>query len=259
MSRYGNLERRIGAAIIVKSDKTQIKDYLLGRLPEADEADFELRLLSDPSLGEEFDTLVDEITDEYLQGELPDDERQRVQQYFLSSPERQKKLEFATELLRRAGARENKETRPSFLERIAAFWRQQSFAQAATTVAAVIIVVGIIFVLTRDNSQYLALNLAISTAERAEGPATERVKLPSNTGLKIVLTIPESARGAKDYRAQLASGTDLEIIDRTDQTVTVKVPAKLLRPGPYAIQLSKIKPDNTPERITGSYYFAIEQ
>ena len=258
MSRYGNLERRIGAAIIVKSDKTEIKDYLLGRLPEADEADLELRLLSDPSLGEEFDTLVDEITDEYLQGELPDDERQRVQQYFLSSPERQKKLEFANELLRRAGVREKKETRPSFQERIAAFWRQQSFAQVATTVAAVIIVVGIIFVLTRDNSQYLALNLAISTAERAEGPATERVKLPSNTGLKIVLTIPESARGAKDYMPRLATGTELEIVERTDNTVTVKVPAKLLKPGAYAIQLSKIKPDNTPERITGSYYFAVE-
>ncbi len=227
-------------------------------MPEADEEQFEERLLSDAAFGEEFDTVVDEITDEYLRGELPDDERQQVQQYFLSSPERQKKLEFAAELLRRADKRGKKEPRPSFVQQIAAFWRQQSFAHVAMTAAAIIIVAGIIYVLTRDNSQYLALNLAISTADRAEGPETTPVKLPSNTGLKITLKIPESARGAKDYVPRLLGGTDLEVIDRTDQTVTVKIPAKLLRPGPYAIQLSKVKADNTPERITGSYYFAVE-
>ena len=131
----------------------------------------------------------------------------------------------------------------------------------ATTAAAVIIVAGIIYVVTRsDNQNYLALNLAISAAERADGPEAERVKLPPNTGLQITLTIPESARGAKDYVARLAggNGTDLEIAERTDKTVTVKVPAKLLRPGTFAIQLSKVKPDNTPERIPGNYYFAVE-
>src|SRR5262249_10294650 len=142
------------------------------------------------------------------------------------------------------------DVRPSFFEQIAVFWKRQSFAHVAMTAAAVIIVAGIIYILTKDNSTYLALNLEISTAERAEGAAAVPVKLPPDTGLKITLTIPESARGAKDYVPRLGgSGTDLEIVGRTDKTVTVKVPAKLLKPGPYAIQLSKVKPDNTPERI----------
>jgi hypothetical protein len=233
---------------------------LLGRLPEADEEQFELRLLSDSAFGEEFDTVVDEITDQYLSNELTDDERERVQQYFLSSPERQHKLEFAAELLRRAEAERGpkKDARPGLLDQIAAFWQRQSFAQVAMTAAAVIIVAGIIYVLTRDNSTYLALNLAISTAERAEGSAAQPVKLPPNTGLKITLTIPESARGAKDYVARLAGGNDLKIEQQTPETLTVTIPAGSLTPGTYAIQLFKVKADNTTERIPGNYYFAVE-
>ena len=84
------------------------------------------------------------------------------------------------------------------------------------------------------------------------------MKLPPNTGLEMTLTIPESARGAKGYVARLANGNDLEIDKQTEKTVTVKVPPALLKPGTDAIQLSKVKPDGTEERISGSYYFAVE-
>ena len=215
-------------------------------------------MLSDPAFGEEFDTVVDEITDDYLQNELSGDERERVEQYFLSNTERQNKLEFAAELLRRAESERGKkvtEPRPGFFEQISAFWRRQSFAQVAMMAAAVIIVAGIFYILTRDNANYLAMNLEITAAERNEGAATQPVKLPPNTGLRITLTIPESARGAKDYVAQLGDGTGLEIDERTEKTVTVKVPPALLKPGTYAIKLSKVNPDG---RISGSYYFAVE-
>src|SRR6185295_10941700 len=120
---------REGAAIEVKSDKNEVREYLLGQLPEADEERFELRLLSDPALAEEFDIAVDEITDEYLQNELPRNERKRVEKYFLSSTERQNKLTFASELLQRAeSGRGKKVARPGALEQIMAFWRQPSLA-----------------------------------------------------------------------------------------------------------------------------------
>jgi len=218
-----------------------------------------LRLLSDPAFGEEFDTIVDEITDDYLQQELPDDERERVEKYFLNTRERQNKLEFAAELLRRAEServRQVKEVRPGLFERLAALLREPSFARVAMTMASVVVVVGIVLILTRDNSNYLSRNLTISTAERNEGAAAERVKLPPNTGLKLTLTIPEDARGAKSYEAKLSSGTDLKIESTTATTVTVIIPPDSLPPGTYAIQLFKV--NNSPERIHGSYYFAIE-
>jgi hypothetical protein len=233
-------------------------------LAGAEEEQFELRLLSDPAFSEEFDIVVDEITDQYLTNDLPEDERQRVRQYFLSTPDRQKKLEFATALLRRAETERGRDVpeedvRPGFFEQIAAFWRRQSFAQVAMTMAAVIIVAGVIYVLTRSNNKnYLALNLTISTAERAEGAAVQRVKLPADTGLRIALAIPEGARGAKGYVARLAGGSDLQIEQHTQEAVTVIIPAGSLTPGAYAIQLSKVKPDDTKERIPGNYYFAIE-
>ena len=267
VDRYGDIPRTgypsgkipEGASIIVKIDKNEIRQFLLGRLPEAEEEQFELRLLSDPAFGEEFDTIVDEITDDYLQQELPDDERERVEKYFLSTTERQTKLNFAAELLRRAEserARQVKEVRSNLFERLAALWRQQSFARAVMTAASVVVVVGIIYVVFRpDNTNYIPLSLTINTAERNEGAAAVPVKLPANTGLKLTLTIPEDARGAKSYVARLSSGTDLKTELTTPATVTVIIPPGSLPPGTYAIQLSKISPDG---RISGSYYFAIE-
>ena len=215
-------------------------------------------MLSDPELGEEFDTIVDEITDEYLQKELPDDERERVEKYFLSSTERQNKLEFAAELLRRAELRrDDKETRPSVLEQITAFFRQPSFAPIAT-LAVVVIVAGLLFFQLRPTANDQALSLTINDAERAEGVPPEHVKLPPNTGLKITLKIPESARGADDYKAKLVRGSDLEIEQRTAEAVTVIIPPGSLTPNTYAIQLSKVKPDKSLDRSPGSYYFAVE-
>ena len=213
-------------------------------------------MLSDPAFGEEFDTVVDEITDEYLKNELTAEEREHIEKYFFSSVERQKKLAFAAELLDRARKHER---RPTLLAQIAAFFKQQSLTHVALTAAALLIVAGIFIYFSTRPATYLALNLTISTAERAEGAAAQTVKLPANTGLKIMLTIPESARGAKDYAARLAgANTDLPVDQRTDQTVTVVIPAGSLTPGTYAIQLSKLKPDNTHERVPGSYYFAVE-
>ena len=245
-----------GAAIIVKSDKTEVREYLLGRLADADEEQFELRLLSDSEFAEEFDIVVDEITDEYLQNDLPADERERVEKYFLSSNERQVKLQFAAELLGRAKSRPV--PRPGFFEQIAAFWRQQSYARVALVAAAVIIVAGIIILWPKSTTTYLAVNLTISTAERAEGPAVQHVKPPPNAGLKITLTIPENARGAKGYVVKLVGGSDLTIEQQTPEAVVVTIAPGSITPGTYAIQLSKIKPDNTRERIPGSYYFAVE-
>ena len=216
----------------------------------------ELRLLSDPEFAEEFDIVVDEITDEYVQNELSGDERERVRKYFLSSTERQNKLEFAAELLGRA--KSSRVTRPGVWEQIAAFWRQPSFAQVALTATAVIIIAGIAIYFATRPATYLTLNLTISTAERAEGAVPQRVNLPPNAGVKLVLTIPESARGANRYAAKLVGGSELKIEGQTPDTVTVTVPPGSITPGTYAIQLSKIKSDNTTERIPGSYYFAVE-
>jgi len=228
-----------------------------------------LRLLSDPALGEELDTIADEITDDYLNNDLSDDERERVEKYFLSTTERRNKMEFAAELLRRAESnRRNKEvpekdSRPTFFEQAAASWRRPYFAQAALALV-LIVVAGVTYSLvTSDRSQkYVAVDVAVSNANRAEGPAPTKVKVPPGDGLKINLTIPEDARGAHDYEVTLLGeyvNKTLMIDQRTEQTLTVTIPPEALTPrGSYAIQLTKIKPDGTKERVPDSYLLRVE-
>lgn len=206
--------------------------------------------MTDPAFGEEFDTVVDEITDEYLQNELSEEERERVEQYFLSSTERQSKMEFAAELLRRA--KDKKDVKPGVFEQIAAFFRHPSFA---LTAAAVIVVVGVIyFVGSRNNpTNYVTQNIEISAADRAQGAEPVKMKLPPNTGARLTLTIPANWRGGTEYLAKLAGDGELKIEQRTEQAVTVTIPAGQLRPGPYAIQLFK-----DTQRIPGSYFFTVE-
>ena len=64
---------------------------------------FELRLLTDPAFGEEFDTIVDEITDEYVGNELQGEERKRLNS-ILRSTERQNKGEIRAEPVARTGS-----------------------------------------------------------------------------------------------------------------------------------------------------------
>ena len=53
-----------GIVTIKKDQENEIRRYLFGQLPEADEEVLELLLLTEPAFVEEFDTVVDEVTDQ---------------------------------------------------------------------------------------------------------------------------------------------------------------------------------------------------
>lgn len=232
-----------------------------------------MRLFADPVLVEEFDTVVDELTDQYIQNELQGEDRERVEKYFLNTNEGQQKLAFASELLRHASEARGQQalaakvtkSRPSLWEQLAAFWKKQSFAPLALTAAALVLAIGLYFVVLRPSNpnwaNYPALSLTISTADRAGGSSAAHVQLP-DSGLKINLNIPEPAKDAQDYRVKLISGDgtvrDLEIKERKEQTLTVAVPADSLTRGAYVVQLFKVNPGGAEERVRGSYYFDIE-
>src|SRR5689334_6338099 len=92
-------DHRRGVINIDNNKKNEVRRYLLGQLGEADEERLELQLLTDPAFGEQFDTIVDEITDQYVNGEFQGEECKRVQRYFLKSPERRAKAQFAAALI----------------------------------------------------------------------------------------------------------------------------------------------------------------
>ena len=251
-----------GVVTITNEKENEIRRYLFGQMPEADEESLELRLLTEPAFVEEFDTVVDEVTDQYVRKELTDGERKGFEESYLTTPEGRQKVRFTSELLERADAERGAAAEvgaPGFFDRVRAFWQVQSLRVAAITAAVVIIAAGA-YLISFPSKDYATLSLAISTAKRGEGPAPSKVKIESGVpGVEVTLAIPEKEKGAKDYRVTLVSGDEsehaLEIEKRDEQTLTIKIPASLLSPGQYAIQLSRLNPD---ARIPGNYYFNVE-
>lgn len=252
-----------GVTTISKDQENEIRRYLFGQLPDADEERLEIRLLSEPSFVEEFDTVVDEVTDQYVHDELQGSERKGFEESYLRTAQGRRKLRFTSELLDRAANRDvpGPVIQPGFFDRVRAFWQVQSLRLAATA-AALAMIAGGYYLTLRPAMNYATLALSISTANRGEGPSPQKVKLESGVpGVEVNLAIPEQAKGAKDYSLKLVSGdgtlNDLQIEKRDEQTLTVKIPASLLSRGQYAIQISRLDA-GTVTRIPGNYYFNIE-
>lgn len=255
-----------GVATISKDQQNEIRRYLFGQLREADEESLELRLLTEPEFVQEFDTVVDEVTEQYVRNELDGSERKSFEKSFLTTVQGQQKVRFTSELLDRATAERGSaivtpSPEPGFFDRMRAFWQLQSLRLAAIA-AAIAMIAGGAYLALRPAMNYATLALSISTANRGEGPVPGKVKLESGVpGVEVNLAIPEHAKGANDYRVKLVGGEsdqDLQIEKRDDQTVTVKIPASLLKRGQYAIQMSRLNPDGSYSRISGNYYFNVE-
>src|SRR6185436_11065760 len=81
-----------------RNDLIMIRQYLLGQLEEGQQQVIEQRLLTEDDLFEELEVAEDELSDEYVADELTPVDRKQFEQYFLSTPERQRELRFATDL-----------------------------------------------------------------------------------------------------------------------------------------------------------------
>jgi methionine-rich copper-binding protein CopC len=259
-------------SIIIKEEKNVVEDYLLGRLKEEDEERLELRLLTDPAFGEEFDTVVDEITDQYARNEFQGEERKRVEQYFLRSAERQNKVRFASELLRQAAAQRGSKvvnapipSEPGLWERARLFWNAQALSlRFATIFATLVILVGLAMLLlpTRNPPAYASIALKVSNADRSVGSEITSVKpQPADAGIRIELTLPEGAPQAKSYRVSLSNeqaSRDLPVAEQNARSIVVIVPTAELPPGSYSIRLFGVNADGAEQRVRGSYFFNVE-
>ncbi len=122
-----------------------LRSYLLGKLDPEEQERLEQRLWADNSVLDELQVAEDELIDDYLEGVLSGSEAEKFQSYFLSAPERQRKLRFAKTLKRYVAAHPVKGSR-----RIAGlhswagfrFFKEPVFALSLATVLLVILVAG---------------------------------------------------------------------------------------------------------------------
>ncbi|MFH1573965.1 MAG: hypothetical protein ABIG68_08265 [Acidobacteriota bacterium] len=75
-----------------------IRGYLLGDLTHETQEELERKLMTDDDFHQQILMAEDDLVDEYLSGQLAASQRQRFEEHFLRSPERQQKLRFARAL-----------------------------------------------------------------------------------------------------------------------------------------------------------------
>jgi len=75
-----------------------IRRYLLRELPKGEQKRVEERLMTDDAFFERLKVAEDELVDEYLGGGLSENERQRFELSFLTTPEGRRQVRFNTAL-----------------------------------------------------------------------------------------------------------------------------------------------------------------
>jgi CHAT domain-containing protein len=80
------------------SDERSLRNYLLGKSPAEEQRRIEERLLDDDEYPELLLVIEEEMLDGYVRGEVPEDERESFDNYFLATPARRRKLRMARSL-----------------------------------------------------------------------------------------------------------------------------------------------------------------
>ena len=231
--------------------------------------------MSDPAFTEEFDIVADEIAALYVSDQFEGEEKERVEQYFLKSPERQKKVKFMVEFLRQiadgppqpvnAAAIDARSPKPGLFERLRWWWTSQSPSfRAATAFATVVIVVGAVFLSwprTINGPSYASLELTMTSAERGAGTHLQTINLSGKDELHMRLKVPDDAPAATSYRAQLLGDSvsrQLPLQQEDSKSLTTVVAANELTRGSYAIELTAVAADGTQTPLRGAYLFVVQ-
>src|SRR5689334_5316469 len=83
-----------------QAENQELRRYLLGLVTGEAAEKIELRLLTDPEYADEFNIVVNQITDDYVNGVFKGEERERVEKVFFKTPQRREKLSFSLALKR---------------------------------------------------------------------------------------------------------------------------------------------------------------
>ncbi len=217
-----------------------IRQYLLGELPETERQELEQRLFADDEF---FDRLLDfenELFDGYARGELSAADKQLFETRFQANPQAAEQLAFARSLAR-MGANAGGGARP--LHRSRWLWT------LAATAALLALAAGIAF----ERRQMPAAPPAVfaialpTSLERGAGPAAAAVVVPVDTQLVTLdLTIgPHEPYATYSVAVRTARGGEVAkfsglapVTLAGSRTVEVLLQSALLPPGQYEIELS---------------------
>ena len=134
----------------IEIPEDRVKNYLLGEMSEAEQIQFEDAYFIDETRLEQLLAIEDEIINDYLRDELSSEHRRRFEQYFLTTPERTARLEFARDLLgaiyesrpTTANASMAPERRSRWWQALLARLRMRNLVLAFAAAAAILLLIG---------------------------------------------------------------------------------------------------------------------
>jgi len=167
-------------------DNQKITQYLLGSLPSAETEIFDELSFTDDDFAESLRAAENDLIDGYLHGELTGETLSKFESFYLASPLRREKVEFAKSLQTVAGqAQVEKETEresAGFFARIKNFRLQIAFAFGAL----MILIFGAVFFVVRRNPTEIVTQKSpvpsspSQTPNQNEGAAFPNANLPEN-------------------------------------------------------------------------------
>jgi hypothetical protein len=264
-------------------DQENIRQYLLGRLSEAKLPEIEERLLTDSAFYEELLIAEDELIDQHLSNELSESERASFESHFLVPRERQQKVRFARafrKYVNPASAREStrivsaQTSQPEVMQSAARPGKKGSFLSflgipqpiVAYSLAAVVVLIAfgvslVVFRSLRGSTSHEPRNLATAVltpglTRDERGDINEVAVRPDTEAVRLELALYADQYQSYETELQDINGTSL--MSRNDlpahsvnglRTVSLEVPATLLRSGDYRIKLSGHTANNELESI----------
>lgn len=94
-------------------------EYILGGLSEVERERIEEQYFVNNEIWEKLRAVEDDLIDCYVRGELPPQQREQFEKYFLASPNKRRRVEFARTLM-------NPAARESVAEEAQGWWKSQS-------------------------------------------------------------------------------------------------------------------------------------
>jgi hypothetical protein len=257
-----------------------IRRYLLGLLEQQEQRQLEERLLSDNDYFEELLITEDELIDDYLEGALPEREREKFEHYFLVPPERQRKVSFAKSLKKYvtvAGVKESppsgaKSQRPIFWNRlIPASLNMKQPALGLSLAALLIIFIGVSWLVVKNLSPQNragqgsnAVAVALTPGLVRGAGEIKRVTIPPDVST-VQLQLGLARDEYQSYQAVVLTdeGGEIFVADKLKpvtaagaRAIAFDLPARLLSSGDYQVKLSGLADGGEPENV-GKYYFRV--
>ena len=186
--------------------------YLLGELSEQEQLQLEEQYFGDDDWFEQFLAIEEELIDDYVQGQLSRRERERFEKYFLTTPQRRERVEFA-KALKQYTAEEQKASAPASAApspQPEPWWRfflnfllaPHPVLQPAFAMAVVVMMLGSAWLFVQ--TMHLEDQLAQFQAEQREGLERRRSLPPEpNDPSEQIRELAEKLNHEKRQREQL--------------------------------------------------------